>query len=37
MNKEMKTLTIGGSTYEIVDENARNRLNNVEYQTVTTE
>lgn len=26
MNKEMKTLTIGGNTYEIVDEKARNSI-----------
>lgn len=29
MSKEMKTLTIGGSTYEIVDEKARERLDNL--------
>ena len=33
MSKEMKTLTINGLSYEIVDEKARERLGNVEYLT----
>ena len=37
MSKEMKTLTISGNTYEIVDEKARERISGVEYQTITTE